>query len=152
MYLDIQDFNVFMWLKLYVAVLLFTYMKPLNAFIVLAIIATTYRYAVAQIYGLHVVPIMDLNCFYSNDKAIPNIISCTPMSEGKPEYAREAFMRIVDAHLKARCETVNVFGDIYYKELFDKEKIIKNQIIELPDGKMKTKDDIAEFVAENLPI
>ena len=152
MYLDIQDFNVFMWLKLYVAVLLFTYMKPLNAFIVLAIIATTYRYVVAQIYGLHVVPIMDLNCFYSNDKAIPNIISCTPMSEGKPEYAREAFMRIVDAHLKARCETVNVFGDIYYKEIFDKDKIIKNQIIELPDGKMKTKDDVAEFVAENLPI
>ena len=47
---------------------------------------------------------------------------------------------------------MNVFGDIYYKEIFDKEKIITNQIIELPDGKMKNKDDVAEFVAENLPI
>ena len=70
-------------------------------------------------------PIMDLNCFYSNDKAITNMVSCTPMSHVKHEYAKEAFGRIVDAHLKARSATVKVFGDMYYKEL-DRESVLKS--------------------------
>ena len=123
-----------MFLKLYGAVLLFTYLPPLNAFIWLIVIAASYRHVVAYNYGLHVMPIMDLNCFYSNDKALPNIISCTPMSRGEPAYAKEAFLRIVDAHFKARAETVNVFGDLYYREIKDRDKIIDNCILTLPDG------------------
>ena len=74
------------------------------------------------------------------------------MSEGKPEYAREAFMRIVDAHLKARSVTVNIFGDLYYKEIEDKEKLMDSRVETLPDGMMKNKEDLAAFIEEHLPI
>ena len=151
MYLDGRDFNFGMIVKFYVTVLLFHFLKPLTAFIILAIIASTYRHVVAYYYDLHVMPIMDLNCFYSNDKAIPNIMSCTPMSEGKPEYAREAFMRIVKAHLKARAVTVNLFGDLYYKEIEDRDKLLDSRLVTLPDGMMKNKEDIAAFIEEHLP-
>ena len=56
------------------------------------------------------------------------------MSRGEPAYAKEAFLRIVDAHFKARAETVNVFGDLYYREIKDRDKIIDNCILTLPEG------------------
>ena len=73
----------------------------------------------------------------SNDKAPANIISATTMSEGKPDYAKAAFGRIIDAHLKARSAVVKVYGDMYYKEL-DKAVAYENCIEALPDGLIKT--------------
>ena len=79
------------------------------------------------------------------------MISCTPMSLVKHEYAKEAFGRIVDAHLKARSATVKVFGDMYYKEL-DRESVLNTQLEFLPDGQLKDKEDLANFVAEIIPV
>ena len=151
MHLDKEDFNVYMFLKLGLAIQLFLILPRIPALLVLILIASTYRSVVASICGLQVMPIMDLNCFYSNDKAVTNMISCTPMTIARPEYAREAFGRIVDAHLKARSSTVKVFGDMYYKEL-DRESVLNSQIGLLPDGQLKNKEDLANFVAETIPV
>ena len=125
MYLDKEDFNVYMFLKFGIALLLFYVLPCIPALLLLIVGAATYRSVVASIYNLHVMPIMDLNCFYSSDKAITNMVSCTPLNFAKHEYAKEAFGRIVDAHLKARAATVKVFGDMYYKEL-DRESVLKS--------------------------
>ena len=69
----------------------------------------------------------------------------------KHEYAKEAFGRITDAHLKARSATVKVFGDMYYKEL-DRESVLNTQLEFLPDGQLKDKEDLANFVAEIIPV
>ena len=100
-------------------------------------------------YGLHVMPSMDLNCFMSNDKAHVNIVSCTTLNYCKPESAREAFGRLIDAHLKARSETVRVFGDMYYREL-DKKVAYDSCFEVIPDGQIKDAEDLSKFVAERI--
>ena len=72
---------------------------------------------IAKINKVHVMDIGDFNTFISGPKAPANIMSITPLSIGKPEYAKEAFMRIIKAHVKARSCIVKVLGDMYYKEL-----------------------------------
>ena len=67
MHLDKEDFNVYMFIKFGVALLPFLLLPRIPALLALILIASTYRTVVAAIYGLHVMPIMDLNCFYSND-------------------------------------------------------------------------------------
>ena len=74
MHLDKEDFNVHMFIKLGISVSFFLILPVIPALISLIIVAVAYRHVVAKMYGLHVMPIMDLNCFYSNDNAIPNII------------------------------------------------------------------------------
>ena len=56
----------------------------------------------------------------------------------------------MNSHLKGHCATVKVFGDLYYKEI-DKEKALKSQIVILPDGQLKNREDLAKFIAEKLP-
>ena len=79
----------------------------------------------------------DFNTYVTNDKAPTNIMTATPVSEGRPELASEAFMRIVKAHIKARSCIKVVLGDMYYQEL-DEQDVIKSQITVLPDGFLKT--------------
>ena len=150
MHLDKNDFNVYMFSKFGI-VLAIILLFPLKfAVLTLMIVAATYQHVVAHVYELHVMPSMDRNCFMSNDKAVANIISATTMSEGKPEYAREAFGRLIDAHMKARSEVVRVFGDMYYKEI-DKAVAYEKCIETLPDGLIKNQEDLEKYVAEWLP-
>ena len=51
-------------------------------------------------------------------------MTCTPVSNANPKYAREVFKRMVTAHVKARSCIVKVLGDMYYKEL-DMDDCIK---------------------------
>ena len=51
------------------------------------------------------------------------------------------------AHVKARSRIVKIFGDYYYKELDGKE-CIASQISDLPDGFLKTNEDVENFVSE----
>ena len=150
MHLDKEDFNVFMFAKFGIVLLIFQALPLLYAMITLILLAITYQHVIAAIFGLHVMPSMDLSCFYSNDKAVVNIISITPLTRGEPAYSREAFGRIMDAHLKARTGIVKVCGDMYYKEL-PREEVLKQVITVLPDGHLKTKEDVEKFVAEILP-
>jgi len=105
----------------------------LAAFAIIVILTVGYRHVIASIYNLHVMDVMDLNCFYSNDKAPCNVMSATPVSKGHVHLTKESFSRIVRAHLKARSCIVKVLGDMYYKEL-DWEEVVDSQIEILPDG------------------
>ena len=91
----------------------------------------------------------DFNTYLTNDKAPTNIMTATPVSEGKPELAAEAFLRIASAHVKARSCIKVVLGDMYYQEL-DKDQVIKSQITTLPDGMLKTQEDVEKFVSEHI--
>ena len=76
MHLDKEDFNVFMFLKFGIVVAIFTSLPFWIALASIIFISVFYREVVAKFSNLHVMPIMDLNCFYSNDKATANIIFC----------------------------------------------------------------------------
>ena len=56
---------------------------------------------------------------------------------------------MVKAHVKARSSIVQVFGDYYYKE-HGEEEVIASQISDLPDGFLKTNEDVEKFVSERL--
>lgn len=149
MHLDRKDFSVYYFAKLGIVLLLFLILPFKIAMPVLLMIAFTYQHVVARCYGLHVMPSMDLNCFMSNDKAIVNILSCTTLNYCKPEYAKEAFGRLIDIHMKARSETVRVFGDMYYREL-DKKVAYDHCFEELPDGMISTQEELAKYVQERI--
>lgn len=104
---------------------------------------------IAQLYDLTVMPIGDHNTFITSEKAPTHIMSATPLSVGRPEYAKEVFMRIVRAHVKARSQIVNVLGDMYYQELNQKD-VIDSQVIFLPDGTLKTQEDLEKFMGEQI--
>ena len=91
----------------------------------------------------------DLNTFVTNPKAVTNIMTATPLSIAIPEYTKEAFSRIVKAHVKARSRIVKVLGDYYYEEL-DGQECLDSQIVILPDGQLKTKEDVERFISEEI--
>ena len=138
-----------MFSKLGIVLVLFLILPLKYAILALLVLAYTYQHVVARMYGLHVMPSMDLNCFMSNDKAVVNICSCTTLNYGEPKYAKEAFGRLIDAHLKARAEVVRVFGDMYYREL-DKEVAYEHCFETLPDGFIKTEADLQKYVGERI--
>ena len=116
-HIDKEDFHWFMGVKFCLIIWLFTAFSWWLAALISLTFFLTYRNIVAKIQNLHVMDIGDYNTFISSPKAPANIMSITPLSVSKPEYAKEAFMRIIKAHPKARSCIVKVLGDIYYKEL-----------------------------------
>ena len=135
--IDSKDFHWFMGVKFLLVVALYKTFAIWLASLIAFAFFLTYRHLVAKICNLHVMDIGDFNTFISNPKAPANIMSITPVSVGRPEYAKEAFMRIIKAHPKARSCIVKVLGDMYYKEL-DMAQVVDSQIETLPDGHLKT--------------
>ena len=121
--IDKKDFHWFLGVKFAVVVYFFYHFKWWVALPMILAVAISYRHPIAWARGLHVMDIGDCNTFVTNPKAPTNIISLTPVSVGRPDYAVEAFRRIVVAHLKARSCIVKVLGDMYYKEL-DIEEVL----------------------------
>ena len=136
-HIDKNDFHWSMGVKFFLVIWLYYNLSWWLATVITITFFLTYRNVVAKIYGLEVMDIGDFNTFISNPKAPANIMSITPLSIGKPEYAKEAFMRVIKAHVKARSCIVKVAGDMYYKEL-DGNAVADSQIIVLPDGQLKT--------------
>ena len=136
-HIDKNDFHWSMGVKFFLVIWLYYNLSWWLATAITVTFFLTYRNVVAKIYGLEVMDIGDFNTFISNPKAPANIMSITPLSIGKPEYAKEAFMRVIKAHVKARSCIVKVAGDMYYKEL-DGNAVADSQIIVLPDGQLKT--------------
>ena len=136
-HIDKNDFHWSMGVKFCLVIWLYYNLSWWLATAITVTFFLTYRNVVAKIYGLEVMDIGDFNTFISNPKAPANIMSITPLSIGKPEYAKEAFMRVIKAHVKARSCIVKVAGDMYYKEL-DGNAVADSQIIVLPDGQLKT--------------
>jgi len=147
--IDTNDFHWFMGVKFALIVYLFYSCAWWLAVLITVVFMMTYRNVIAKINNLHVMDIGDFNTFISNPKAPANIMSVTPLSVGKPEYAKEAFMRVIKAHMKARSCIVKVLGDMYYKEL-DMDAVADAQIETLPDGTLKTQEDVEKFVQERV--
>ena len=137
--IDAKDFHWFMGVKFLLTVFIFRQLSLPIAIPVFLVSMTVYRYVLAKLLGLTVMGVGDFNTFVTNEKAPTNIMTCTPVSNANPAYAREVFMRMVKAHVKARSYIVKVLGEFYYKEL-DMNECIKSQIIDLPDGHIKTQE------------
>jgi len=114
-------------------------------------VTLVYRHVIAFVLGLSVMPVMDLNCFYTNKETPANVMSATWLSGSKPEYAITVLGRIVNQHFKARARIVKVYGDLYYKELPDQQEVLKSQIKVLPAGTIRCQADIHSFIANQLP-
>ena len=113
-HIDVEDLHWFMGVKFAMVVYMFTAWDWWVATTATGVFFVTYRYVVAKVTGLTCMDVGDLNCFVTNSKAPTNIMSATPLSTCKPEYAKEIFERIVRAHVKARSRIVKVLGDYYY--------------------------------------
>ena len=125
---------------LLVAIMAYSHSYKTGALLCL-LITLCYRYIIAKALGITVLPALDLITFYSGDKAPTNIISSLWLSKSRPEYAQEAFRRIVNQHSKMRSEIVHVLGDKYYSPL-ELEDVLQTQLVILPEGKIKNEDDI----------
>ena len=100
--------------KVTVVVAIFSLAKLKVAVLLALGLTLSYRYVVGLVFGVSPLPIMDNNTFYTNDKAVTNVMSGTPMSINGTHLSRECFTRIAKAHYKMRCRIVNIFGDFYY--------------------------------------
>ena len=89
MHFNKEDINIFMFIKFTVAVAIMVALPITPAIMTLIFVAVGYRHVVAKIYGLHVMPIMDLNCFYSSDEGWPNIIYFNQMTDLKIDDFKE---------------------------------------------------------------
>ena len=116
-HIDSKDFHWFMGVKFALTLYLFKTCSFAVAFGAYVGFFLVYRYLIAALLGLKVMTMGDYGTFCTNDKAHTNIMTGLPVSEANPEYARELFMRMVKAHIKARSCIVSVLGDLYYKEL-----------------------------------
>ena len=94
-HIDKNDFHWFLGVKIAVSVYIFCTFRWWLAPLMILAVSWVYRIPIAKAKGLHVMEIGDCNTFITNSKAPTNIMSMTPVSEAKPEYAREAFKRIV---------------------------------------------------------
>lgn len=144
---DKKDFHWFMGVKFLFCVALYQSLAWWLTAIIAAFFFVSYRHIVAKANGLTVMPLTDLSTFVTNPNAPTNIVSACPISKTNMNYARETFGRMVKTHLKARSCIVRVLGDFYYQELEEKN-VVDSQIVALPDGKIKTQDDLEKFVQE----
>ncbi len=111
---DRKDFHWFMGVKFALSLYVFKQFNFLTALAIFVTFFVCYRHVIAKLLGLQVMSIGDFNTYVTSDKAPTNIMTATPVSEGRPELASEAFMRIVKAHIKARSCIRVVLGDMYY--------------------------------------
>lgn len=91
----------------------------------------------------------DLNTFFTSNKALANVMSVTTVSDANPELSKEIFARITKAHMKARSRIVKVLNDMYYQEM-DEEECLNLNIEYLPDGQIKTQEDVEKFISEHM--
>mmetsp|Transcript_842 Transcript_842/g.1276 ORF Transcript_842/g.1276 Transcript_842/m.1276 type:complete len:139 (-) Transcript_842:1136-1552(-) len=136
-HIDIKDFHWFMGVKFAIALVLFRTLQWYLALPLMLTILIALRHLIARILGYQVMGVGDFNTFVTNQKAPANIMTCTIVENPNPVYAREVFSRMTTAHVKARSCIVKVLGDMYYKEL-DADAVIKKQIVDLPDGHIKS--------------
>lgn len=122
-HIDIKDFHWSMGAKFVIALFIFKSLSWWLALPLFVLLSVVYRHIVAKVTGLKVMAVGDFNTFVTNSKAPTNIMTCTPCHNTKPEYAREAFSRMVKAHVKARSSIVKICGDYYYKE-HDEQEVI----------------------------
>lgn len=120
-----------------------------HALAVTFLLIVCYRYAVAIVFGLQVMDIMDLNTFSTSEKATVNSISMTIVSKSEKAHANEVFGRLAHVHRKMRSKIVTVFGDLYYKEISE-EETMKACLEFLPPNTIKNKADVESFAGLQL--
>jgi hypothetical protein len=106
------------------------------------VLIVSYQYVIAAIYGVIVIPSMDLGTFFSEDKAPLNIISSIMMSNrpGRDEI-QHLYRKSIHMHPKMRSEIKMILGDPYYAPIKgNHEDIIQSQVSMLKPGKLKTQE------------
>ena len=74
----------------------------------------TYRYIIALIYGVRVMPIMDVATFLGSEESRPNIMCSILLEKQTFEKASERFKNLMAKLPKTRYSIVKIFGDYYY--------------------------------------
>jgi hypothetical protein len=142
-------FDAALLVKLSVIVAIFATLKSRYAVLIALVLTWSYRFVIGFFCGVSPLPIMDINTFYTNDKALTNVMSGTPLSINATHVSRECFTRLVKAHLKMRSRIVRIFGDAYYKEI-PIEEVLDMCITTLPDKTINSKEDLEHFYGRHL--
>jgi hypothetical protein len=82
-----------------------------------------YPYIVAWFYGVHAMPSMDRLCFIAKDTARINFISVTTVDRYEYELAKKRALTFIKTKDKLRWSVVEIFGDLYWKDNKDVEKV-----------------------------
>jgi hypothetical protein len=82
------------------------------------ILTSIYQYVFAAVLGYKVMPIVDFTCFLGTEKANANCVSVTVADAVKfEEEMIPHFRRLATLIPKMRYQVVEMFGDLYYKEV-----------------------------------
>lgn len=108
--------HTYFFLKSAVLVLILAIL-PLKLAIPACLVLTwCYQYFVALVFGLKVMPTMDLVCFFGDEKARVNFESCTIVDNFSFDKMKEKFLNHMKLKAKLRYCIKEVMGDLYYQE------------------------------------
>ena len=110
-----------------------------NAYVSLAVLLG-YRYVIALVLQLKVMPVMDMGTFFSLQKAPLNIMAAITFTKGTTsDKVIESYGRVVPQHYKMCSKIRVVMGDYYYEKMdMPADQIHKERITVLAPGTLKT--------------
>jgi len=104
--------------KLALLVALFSACASYKTSLLTCLFATIfYRNIVAKIYGVRMMPTMDLNTYYSDPKAQVLVCASILISETNFDYLEMVYRKHIHRHPKMYSSVEVIFGDPYYKKL-----------------------------------
>ena len=69
-------------------------------------------------------PSMDAACFIAKDSALINFISVTTLERYDFELLKKRARRFIETKNKLRYSVVKIFGDHYWKDIKDVDKVV----------------------------
>lgn len=129
---------------------LFALLPWLQALIASVVITWCYRYVIALVLGLKVVPSMDLGCYMGVEESKTNIMSMAVFERIPAEKFKERFKVLFENCPKFRYKTVEVFGDLYYKEIPIEEALEWAFNVIPKDKEIKSDEDVDRYVQTNI--
>ncbi|CDW90218.1 diacylglycerol o-acyltransferase [Stylonychia lemnae] len=131
--------------------LAFVSMFPCKWMIPAAIFVTLiYQYVIAIIFGMRVMPSMDVACFYTIDKATVNFMSCTLIEGYEVSKMRATFLKHMKLKYKFRSGIYELMNDYYWKET-NPDETIDVCVVKIPK-ECKTQKDLEEFCQNEINI
>ncbi|CDW71676.1 ws dgat mgat [Stylonychia lemnae] len=139
-------------IKFSIIPILYAALDAATATIISVTILTVYRDLIGLFLRLKPMPVMDVCTFFGLDGSHSNIMSAIYFERLSADKAKERFSLLISKIPKMRYSIVNILGDLYYKELPQKQvlDIIFNEIPK--DQQLKDQKDIDRYISQNINI
>jgi hypothetical protein len=122
------------------------------ALVIATTLILTYKYIIAAISGVSVMPVMDMVCFLAKDQSPLNIMSCIMMTDKTDlQGLRAIYSKVIRNHPKMHSYVHSILGDYYYKKCeCTIEELIPQLVTFLPEGEVNCQADVEKFLADKM--